>query len=50
MRFQEPRFSDQSGPAEFAQGHAAFFEDPLSIPSALWIATERAVNHLFARH
>ncbi|HEY1471427.1 MAG TPA: glycosyltransferase family 2 protein [Candidatus Acidoferrum sp.] len=25
MRFQEPRFSDQSGPAEFAHGHAAFF-------------------------
>ncbi|PWU08515.1 MAG: hypothetical protein C5B47_04575 [Verrucomicrobia bacterium] len=25
FRFQEPRFGDKSGPAEFAHGHAAFF-------------------------
>jgi cellulose synthase/poly-beta-1,6-N-acetylglucosamine synthase-like glycosyltransferase len=25
MRFQEPRFGDQSGPADFAHGHAVFF-------------------------
>ena len=25
MRFQEPRFGDQSGPSAFAHGHAAFF-------------------------
>jgi hypothetical protein len=42
MRFQEPQFSDQSGPAEFAHGHAAFFEDPLSIPSADTMAQSAA--------
>lgn len=25
MRFQEPRFGDQSGPSDFAHGHAVFF-------------------------